>query len=288
MKLFVLLVGILLAVLSAAVQADNLRDSISSKILVKSSLYATLETGDPNVVDLFNNNSTNITTPDDIWKQLPDWLRYTIGIVIAIVGLVITFYGVRLLPLSVFLLGGFIAAAFMYAILAAAVSNDDPNKTAIVYGSSFGTWLVVGILLACCIRLAVFVLGASLGVVTALVLNPIALKYVWPAQPFANMIIWMVIFGLIGGAIACCLERPLMVVATSAGGAFAVVASIMAMAGTLDIAASTQDGTALPTAWQDWAGFAGFLALAVFGMLIQFCCTAPQPSNDSLAFTKLE
>jgi len=168
----------------------------------------------------------------------------------------------------------------MYGTLAATVSNSDPNKTAIVYGSSFAVWIVAGIILACCSSLAVFILGVALGAIVALVLNPICLKYVWPAQPFGNLIIWIVVLGLIGGVIACCLKRPLMIVATSAGGSFAIIASCMAMAGTLNIAESTEDGFALPTTWQNWAGFGGFIGVAVLGILVQFFCTAGTEDSD--------
>jgi hypothetical protein len=100
------------------------------------------------------------------------------------------------------------------------------------------------------------------------------------------MIIWVVVFGVIGGAIACCLKKPLLIVATSGGGAFGVVASIMAMAGTLNIAAMSENGLTADTTWQDWAGFGGFLALTLFGTLIQFCVTAKDVNVDG--YSKLD
>lgn len=99
------------------------------------------------------------------------------------------------------------------------------------------------------------------------------------------MIIWVVVFGLIGGAIACCLKKPLLIIATSGGGSFAVVASIMAMCGTLNIAKVTEDGLA-ETTWQDWAGFGGFLGLTLFGSLIQLCITARDTNLDG--YSKLD
>jgi len=228
----------------------------------------------------FNSNSTNVTNPYDAWNTLPDWIRYLFGSVIILVGLVITFYGVRMLHLSVFILGGFIAAVFTYGILAASIPNDNTDKVAIVYGTSFAVWIVAGIILACCINFAVFVLGCALGAVVALILNPICLKYVWPAQPLANAIIWIIVFGLIGGLIACCLKRPLLIIATSCGGSFAVIGASLAMAGSLHIAVSTDDGVPLPTTWEDWAAFGGFLALAVLGIAIQACCTAGSSDNE--------
>jgi len=274
MRSFVIILVLLVLGLVAMVQAESLREEIRGKVMIKSTFYDR-ENLDPSTFDdAFNGSATNITTPEQIWQTLPSWLRYTFGAIIIAVGIVITFWGVRFLPLSVFLIGGFIAAVILYVILAVSVPNDNSQKTAIVYGSTLGMWVVAGILLAFCVKLAVFILGASLGAITALVLNPIALKYVWPAEPLANMIIWMVIFGLIGGAIACFLERPLLLLATAAGGAFAIVASSMGMAGTLSIAALPINGSVVSTNWQDWAGFAGFLALTTFGFLVQLCITA--------------
>jgi len=39
---------------------------------------------------------------------------------------------------------GLIAFLIMYPILNAGISNDDPNKAAIVIGVSLATWLIVG------------------------------------------------------------------------------------------------------------------------------------------------
>ena len=60
---------------------------------------------------------------------------------------------------------------------------------------------------------------------------------------------WVVILGVLIGVTAFFLKKPLLIVATSLGGAFAVVGSIEAMVGTLNIALT------LPTTWQDWVGF---------------------------------
>jgi hypothetical protein len=188
MRLFIFLLWGLLAYAISLVQAEGLRGQIAHKIMIKSNLYDRQSlSADPALdLDIFTTNQSNITTPEDLWKQLPTWLQYTFGIIIALLGLVITFYGVRFLPLSVFLLGGFIAAVIMYAILASSVPNSNEQKTAIVYGSSAAVWLVAGVIFACCIKIAVFILGAAIGAIVALVLNPIVLKYVWPAEPLGK------------------------------------------------------------------------------------------------------
>jgi len=264
-------------------QALSLRTAIQQRTIAKSALY-TFQLDDPVTVPIdFNSSSNNVTNPYEEWKALPDWLRYLSGSILILLGLILTFYGVRFLSFSLFLMGGFIAAVIMYGILGATVSNDDPNKTAIVYGTAFATWILVGVILMCFLSLAVFILGFALGAIVALVLNPIVLKYVWPENPLANTIIWVVVFGIVGGLIAICLKKPLLVVATSAGGAFTIVASAMAMAGQLNI------GTypTMPTTTEEWVAFGGFLLLAAVGILVQIFCTGGLLSRNSEGYQKM-
>lgn len=275
-----------LCLLGAFAHAESLREGIAGRIEHKSALYDELvraeANGDP-IVDLFNSTEVqNMTTT--AWQSLPSWLLYTGGIVIVFVSTIICFYGVRLLPMSIFLEGGFICAFFMYAILASAVPNSNPQKTGIVYGTSFAIWLVCGVFLALCINVAVFILGVSFGAYVGLSLNSTFLKHVWAAQPTANMIIWVIVFGIIGGIVACFLKKPLLVVATAGGGAFGIVYSIMAMSGTLNISGS--NGDIMSTTWMDWTAFAGFLALTALGCVVQSCCT--MRSGDLDFYTKMD
>jgi len=65
---------LLFVALCAIVCAESLREGISAKIMVKSSLYDAVPLADPIPFDL--GNGTNITQPTAIWNTLPDWLRY--------------------------------------------------------------------------------------------------------------------------------------------------------------------------------------------------------------------
>jgi len=192
-----------------------------------------------------------------------------------LVGIVVTFWGFRYLDFSLFVVGGFIPAFFMFGILGATVPNDNPDKTAIVYATSFAVWILSGIILICCVKLAVFVLGFAFGALLALTLNPVLLKYVWTDQPLANAVIWAVVFGIIGALLALCFERILLIVATAFGGSFAIVGSIAAMSGTFNVGVSSTNGDVVETLWNDWAYFAGILGVWIFGIIIQLCLTAP-------------
>lgn len=288
-------VGLALALLllvlssfSAPAAAESLRNAITVKVTAKSALYDSVEQynalnpdnpfGD--VATFFNNSNGNFTQPLDEWKRLPQWLQITVGLIVMLVGLLITFFGVRYLAVSIFLMGGFLAALIMWAILAASIPNSNPDKTAIVYSTAGASWLLFGCIFACFVNLAVFVLGFTVGAILSLALNPVALKFVWPEEPIANMLIFFFVFGFVGGCIACFLKKPVMILGTSAGGAFLTVASIMAMAGTLNIVADSGSNVAVTTTWQDYLGFAGMCCLCACGVVIQLCVTSRKGDFD--------
>jgi hypothetical protein len=207
------------------------------------------------------------------WQVLPQWEQITFGVIILVLGCIIISFGYRLLSLSVFILGGFIAAVFMYGILGATVPDSNPDKSAIVNWTSLGTWVVFGIVCACCLQFAIFVMGFAAGVILALVLNPIALQYVWPEHPYTNLFLWMVGFGLIGGCIMWCFERPFMIITTSAGGALMIVGAVDAFTSAVHLVIVDGQGD-VSTPWQAWALFGGFLVLTLLGIILQFCVTA--------------
>ena len=200
------------------------------------------------------------------WAQLPDWARYLLGIVLAVVGLVLVLAGYRLLPLTLFVVGGGIAAVIMFIILAGVVPDARPDKTTIVFWTCFGTWIAFGLLFACLIALAMFILGFAGGAILALVLNPVALKYVWPAQPLANLIIWILLFGTLCGVVVVYFKRPLVIVATSVGGSFVTCYAISLLAGTANIVWPSPTSTA----WEPYAFLGGVVGLAILGCIVQF------------------
>merc|ERR1712187_459765 len=123
----------------------------------------------------------------------------------------------------------------MFGILNASISDSDPNKAAFVYGFSIATFIIVGALMVCLRNVAIFLLGASVGVVIAIILNPICLHYIWPENPTANLYIWMIVFGLVTGLLVIWFERPLIIVATALAGSLLVILGIGGVAGNLPI-----------------------------------------------------
>ena len=76
---------------------------------------------------------------------------------------------------------------------------------------------------------------------------------------------FVAIFGFVFGFLACCvLEKPLAIIATSFGGSWMVVQSIIIFAGGFNI-----ESNAKFTTWQEWTAFAGMLIMFVSGLIVQ-------------------
>ena len=115
------------------------------------------------------------------YGNLPRWLQIVLCVVGIVVGLVLVFAGYHFFKLSIFLITGGLVGVLMFVILDHSFSDSVHNKVAIVYGISVGVGLLAGVVAVCLIRAAVFAVGAAAGVLLAVFLNPVALKYVWPA-----------------------------------------------------------------------------------------------------------
>jgi len=210
------------------------------------------------------NQITNLTdlNQENEWMDLDPTTIIVISVFLIVVGAIILLFGYRLLSFSAFICGGLIAAVILFGILASAISNDDPAKREIVYYSCLGAWLVFGIVAACCLQFAIFVLGAALGVFVAVLLNPVALQYVWIQHAFSDIYIWIAVFALIGGILACFLQRPLIIISTALGGALFIAIGICNLIGGISII--IPDGVSpTSTTEQSWIFFAGTLGLAV-------------------------
>ena len=223
MKIFLLLFALTHGLFALGNQGKSeLQSSTSLRAAIAARLRAT-GASDPllaiNTTGI--NQITNLTdlNQENEWMDLDPTTIIVISVFLIVVGAIILLFGYRLLSFSAFICGGLIAAVILFGILASAISNDDPAKREIVYYSCLGAWLVFGIVAACCLQFAIFVLGAALGVFVAVLLNPVALQYVWIQHAFSDIYIWIAVFALIGGILACFLQRPLIIISTALGGA---------------------------------------------------------------------
>ena len=107
----------------------------------------------------------------------------------------------------------------------------------------------------------------------ARILNPIALRFIWPAQPVANLYIWMVVFGIVCALLCVWFERTIIITATAMGGSFLFILSIGGLAGHFpNMDAFTMNMKAIP--WQWWAYFGGWIASFLVAMLVQCLVTS--------------
>lgn len=259
---------------------NSLREQESSSTITKDQeLFVSNDSPTSSPIDWSAAATSAINTTVSDWDNLPQWAQIVMSVAIMVLGLINVYYGYRFLPFSFFMIGGFIVFIIMLGILSAAISDSDPNKTAIVFGVSVACWVIAGLLFVILSKVAVFFLGAAVGVVIAIVLNPICLHYVWPANPQGNLYIWMSVFGLITGIITCYFERVVLIVSTALTGSLFVILGIGGIAGNLPLLSSIVSNPD-NAKWEWWAYIGGWAALVITGLIVQLCYTAKDKDKE--------
>lgn len=242
----------------------------------------------PNATQLENAANKAVETSKDslknaadeaekMYAELPHWAQITVCVVSILIGLVLLFKGYAFLGFALFLVCGVFFSVLLFGILNATIAESASNRAAIIWGVSASVGLLCGLLCGCNPKIGGFVLGASAGVFLAVMLNPVALHYIWPSQPTINLYIWMGVFGVTCGIFVMCCEYPMMVTATSLAGAFVMIVGIGQLAGNFPAMGTDFSGDIV---WQWWAYFGGFCALFGLGLAVQFCYTAQKESNN--------
>lgn len=170
-----------------------------------------------------------IGTLNDIWKFLED--NPTIFAIIMIAaGFFFTFFGYRLLIVTLFLLG-FLLGIVGTSIIAYGmfVKADSPTYYGwIVLGVGAVIGLVIGFLLARFRKVGVFFIGAWGGVMLALVLNNILL---YRAESEALFWVSLVAGGLIMGVLSYFIFVYVAILGTSFLGAYSLIRGVSMFAG---------------------------------------------------------
>ena len=212
-------------------------------------------------------------------KALPEWFGTAASASLIVVGAGEVFVGYRLFRITLFLLGS--AAGGIPTFLVAWDQIDDANAIWIGLGLGVLAGLLCGAASFFFYKVGVFLCGASLGVVVALVLNMAVLYKLGAGNtPF---IVAAIALGLAFGTLGYYFMRFSMVAATSVVGAYAFIRSVGFFAGNyppneFDIEQQLQNGqTALP--WQIYAYFAGWLVLVLLGVAVQLNITARKSSS---------
>lgn len=206
----------------------------------------------------------------------------SVAAVIAIVGgIAVCFFGYKLLRPAMFVcgfvLGGLLAAAAVEAIFKNKSWIDTASWVAFAVGG-----LIVGVLVVMLYNTGIFVAGAAGGVLLAFTLNTSFGHKIYPSNPDVVLIILAVVLGVVGGILACKVERSVLIVATSIVGAHLVVWGVGYFAGDYPSAAdlkhyAKQDINgdwvySIPEAW--WGYLAGLVVLSIGGMAAQFYKTS--------------
>ena len=222
------------------------------------------------VEDLANGALNNAT---DTWGSFPRWLQYVLAAVGLVIGLVELFAGYRYWDKSVVLIGAYASGLCMYYLLLGTIKASD-NKMYFVYAGAGGAAILGGVIFGKFTNLAVFLMGASVGVIVAIVLEPIVWSHIWPSNQSAMLYIGMAVLGLVGGLLVYSFEKTMVVLATTMIGAFLAIGGIGLMVDSeggipvhFDTNSSNCDGRC-------WGYIGGFIGAVVVGMIVQVTVTA--------------
>jgi hypothetical protein len=201
----------------------------------------------------------------------------TIAAILALVaGTFICFFGYRLLRLTIFLCGFVISGLITALVIEFAFASFPWMPTA-----SWIAFLIAGVgggaLAAFAYALGVFLVGALAGLMIAFVCQ-VSFAYAFlPSHPEIILVVLVIVFGLVGGALTWKLEKPLLIIATSFIGATSMLWSVGYFAGKYPNAANMDRFRYknhgkwvydVPGAW--WAYLTATLLLFFMGIWVQW------------------
>jgi len=185
------------------------------------------------------------------------------------VGLVFGFAGYQLFPATMFLTAGSIASVTTYLTLDNFLSDSYGAKAAIIISATILAGLILGIMGVFLRKVGIFAAGVAGGVAGAFTLNASILCHLpllWEHAP-AHLYLYAAaaLFGLAGGILAFKLQAPIIISATSLGGALAVVAGTKYFVdGAHQLTLNTYDEKVT------WAYIAACAVLAAAGFAVQW------------------
>jgi len=185
-----------------------------------------------------------------------------------LIGLFITFFGLKLFHISVFLISA-VAGTLICLILFFEFVKFGPQDWIlyVILGASIIIGCAKGYLVVKFEKFGFFLLGAYLGVVGGLFLfNAIIAHFANSAVPFY---VTLSVAGLIGGLLSFWLWKDMIIIATSIIGGYLTIRSISFWVGNFPNEIQVAEGEAKLNAIA-YAYLAGALFLALFGMYVQF------------------
>lgn len=203
-------------------------------------------------------------------------------------GLAVCFFGFRLMRPTMFLCG-FVVGGFLCASAADVVFKGKSYEATAWWIALIVGGILIGALVLVLYSIGIFIVGAAGGVLLGTVVNTSIGYKLFPNDPNTGLLVFAIVLGLLGGILACKLERPVIILATSLVGAVLAVSGVGYFAkdfpditdlqtqfGTKD-AASGAWSYDLPTVW--WAYIGAMLVLFVLGAFVQFKKTSRSGSS---------
>jgi MFS family permease len=205
-----------------------------------------------------------------------EWIPAIIAVIAIALGLILHLQGYKMfLPavaIAGFILGGLIIAGIMESLF----EGDSGVVVASWIGFIIGG-LIIAALAVMFYDVGVFVVGAIAGFLLASIFTTTVGYLINPDDPDTILIIFAIIFGLIGGLLALKFEKPAIILATSFAGAVMVVWGIGYFLGKFpnsadlkSLARQTQNGDLdydIPGAW--WLYLLAIIILTILGYIFQ-------------------
>lgn len=222
-----------------------------------------------------------VVNKPDIEKKLPRWWKQAAAAILIVVGLIEVFVGYRFFKITMFTYGFLVVGVpvwFTFWFYVNLGSLSEILRHCVCIGVAMFGGILGGTLLVCVSVVAIFMLGAGLGVVTAFILNAAVFSHFNLAPNMANvpLIGSAVGLGIVFGIVALCVRKIFIIMATSIIGAFAVVYGASLYHKEFDFISMAKDIAEGDRTYPNFVyGYlAGFVFLAVLGIIIQFTVTA--------------
>lgn len=204
------------------------------------------------------------------YNQSPlTWQPIILGIVAILTGIYFCFFGYRFFRLTMFVVGFWFFGNIAYIILSqAGVAN---STVLLIVSIAIG--IVLGLLLALCYQVGIYLLGALAGYTLALWILSFKAGGVIPGR--TGQIIFIVVLVILGVALSIFFERFLLIFATSFLGAFLIIfgIDIFARTGYVNILNGILGGSVSSLQnepWQVYAMLAATFVLFLIGVAVQY------------------
>ena len=222
-------------------------------------------------------------------RCLPEWFPICFGAILLVGGLILSLVGYRYFRHTLLILGAAAAGLPTWLLV---WDHSGSIFVGITPDGEMGAGIAAGLLVGALsaflcwrfFRVGVFLIGALLGVLIALILNLAVFVHMVPAAQ-ANMpfIAGGVILGGAMGALALRFMRPTVILSTAAVGAYAAIRAVGLFVGNypdeFNLASQLVAGKTLSI--QVYGYLAGVGLLTVIGVIVQVRFTSPKVKDGS-------